>query len=273
MRALLAISVGNTRTAMAHFHDGHVHGSHRLSNQDLEAIVAAAAAEWEHLGAHEDQDATCVLASVNDAVADALEPLLAARLGTEVWRIGRDIGVPVGECLDPGARPGADRLLNAAAAFDVMKSACVVVDAGTAVTVDFVDGHGVFQGGAIAPGAAMQLRALHRETHALPQVEFRQPAEEPFGRSTEEAMLQGVYHGLRGMVWRLVERYAQAYGAFPPVIATGGDAALLFEGDELVDRIVPDLTLMGIDVAVRMAGDDADAPADEGGDGGAASGG
>ena len=65
--------------------------------------------------------------------------------------------------------------------------------------------------------------------------------------------LQGVYHGIRGMVQRLVEQYAEHYGAFPTVIATGGDAQVLFGNDELVERIVPELTLMGIAAAARYA--------------------
>lgn len=251
MTALLAISVGNTRTALGAFRDGVLLESDRVANDDAGAIVARAAGYWTTLQG--DESPVCVIASVNDPVADDLERRLESALGTEPARIGRDLAAPVGECLDPGTTPGADRLLNAAAAWDVMKSACIVIDAGTAVTVDFVDGDGVFHGGAIAPGAAMQLASLHAHTAALPKVAFAQPEDVPYGRNTAEAMLQGVYHGIRGMAWRLVERYAQSYGAFPPVVATGGDAATLFSGDELVDRIVPDLTLLGIAVAVRRA--------------------
>ena len=141
-----------------------------------------------------------------------------------------------------------------------MKQACIIVDAGTAVTVDFVDGEGTFHGGAIAPGGALQLRALHEHAAALPELKFNAPTDEAFGRSTSQAMLQGVYHGIRGMIWRLVEQYAEAYGAYPMVIATGGDAEILFARDELIDRIVPDLTLMGIAAAARrsLVSDDAD---------------
>jgi type III pantothenate kinase len=155
--------------------------------------------------------------------------------------------------LDPETITGMDRLLNALAAYRRLRQACVVVDAGTAVTIDFVDGEGTFHGGAIAPGARMQLRSLHRQTAALPEIEFRKPDDETFGRSTAEAMLRGVYHGIRGAVWRLVERYADRYGAYPHVIATGGDAEVLFADDELVDRIVPELTLHGIAACVEHA--------------------
>lgn len=251
MIPLLAISVGNTRTAIAAFVDGAIRASDRVDHGDPEALAQSAERLWRSLEPADDR--VCVIASVNDPIADPLERALEDRLGIEIDRIGRDLAAPIGECLDPGTRPGSDRLLNAAAAWDVMKSACIVVDAGTAVTVDFIDGEGVFHGGAIAPGAAMQLAALHEHTAALPRVAFAQPDDVPFGRNTAEAMLQGVYHGIRGLVWRLVERYAQGYGAFPPVIATGGDAQVLFGDDELIDRLVPDLTLLGIALAVRRA--------------------
>ena len=90
-------------------------------------------------------------------------------------------------------------------------------------------------------------------TAALPELAFHAPDNEAFGRNTAQAMYHGVFHGIRGMVQRLVEQYAEAYGAFPVVIATGGDAQTLFEGEALIDRIVPDLTLMGIEVAAKHA--------------------
>jgi hypothetical protein len=66
-------------------------------------------------------------------------------------------------------------------------------------------------------------------------------------------MLRGVYHGARGLAWRLIERYAEEYGGFPLVIATGGDAAALFSDDELVNQVVPDLVLRGIALAAQVA--------------------
>lgn len=250
MSFLLAISVGNTRTAVGHFHGRDLHAVEHLPNDDAKAVVAAAAEQWKH--AEEAEDAEIVIASVNDPAAARVEADLAARLGTDVWRVGRDLEIPIGRRLDPGTRTGQDRLLAAAAAYDMLKQAVIVVDAGTCVTVDFVDGEGTFHGGAIAPGAQLQLRAMHQGTNALPDLEFRLPdADETFGRNTEQAMLLGVYEGIRGMVQRLTERYSEAYGAFPLVLATGGNAAAIFEHDVVVSRVVPDLVLRGIQVAVR----------------------
>ncbi len=124
----------------------------------------------------------------------------------------------------------------------------VVVDAGTAITVDVCNDAGEFLGGAIAPGAGMQLDALHEHTAKLPRVTLEVPVD-PQGASTEEAIRHGVYHGVRGMVKELVENYATSLGYWPDVIATGGDAPKLFEGWELIHAVAPDLTLYGIALA------------------------
>lgn len=248
---ILAVQVGNTRVQLGLFDDDRLDQSFRFPNTDVAAIVAEATRLWEEI--KDEPQAAIVLASVNEKAAKPLQSMIEDQLGAEIYRIGDDIPVPIGEALDPETLVGADRLLNAAAAWDRLKQACVIVDVGTAVTVDFVDGEGTFHGGAIAPGVTMQLKALHEHTDALPLIAFRKPSDEAWGKNTAEAMLRGVYEGVRGLVWKLVERYAEAYGAFPLVIATGGDADALFGEDELVNRIVPDLTLQGMAVAARHA--------------------
>lgn len=250
---LLAVSVGNSTTRFGRFVGQELARSHRVPNANvghvIEQLVAAAGELPDG-----DEPTSIVVASVNEPVATKLVAALKERTDHEVFRLGTDLGIPIRTALLEHATPGQDRLLNALAAFDRMKKACVVVDAGTAVTVDFVDGQGVFQGGAIAPGASMALHALHEKTAALPHVHLARPSEtDPFGRDTAQAMVSGVFWGIRGLVRILVERYAEAYEAYPPVVVTGGDAVMIFEGDELIDRIVPDLTLMGIETACRLA--------------------
>lgn len=239
---------------MARVDDGAITDSLRFANTDIDDVVGMLA-QWTSPSANAAAQSPKVVAvaSVNEPVGLTLTERIESQLDVEIFRVGDDMPVPVGRQLDPETMTGVDRLLNAAAAFDALKQACVIVDAGTAITVDFVDGQGTFHGGAIAPGASMQLKALHEHTAALPDIAFRAPENEAFGRSTAQAMYHGVFHGIRGMVQRLVEHYAEAYGAFPMVVATGGDAQTLFADEPLVDRIVPDLTLMGIAVTARHA--------------------
>ncbi len=252
--SILLASVGNTRTAVALASRNRLDRVNRLRNGDPGPVIDSMR---DCLNGTADAGPPLILvATVNRRVSDPLMARLDRDLHARVLRIGDDLPIPVGTCIDADARPGQDRLLNAAAAFDRFRQACVVIDAGTAVTIDFVDGEGTFHGGAIAPGAQMQLDALHQWTDALPALAFAAPDPEPFGPNTTQAMLQGVFHGIRGMVRHITERYAEAYRAYPAVIATGGDAHHLFDTDELVEHIVDDLTLHGMLAALRAGGDD-----------------
>lgn len=249
---LLAISAGNSTTRFGLFQGSELVKPMRASNAAFAALVDQVSALADELPDSTETDRSAiVLSTSNQPLADRLVGELEARTGRDVFRIGGDLPIPIETALSPNATPGQDRLLNAIAAFDHLKQACIVVDCGTAITVDFVDGEGVFQGGAILPGANMQLHALHQGTAALPHVHLAAPAPGPFGKDTTQAMLHGVYYGVRGAVRHLAERYAEAYEAYPPIIVTGGDAPIIFDADELIDRIIPDLTLWGIEAACR----------------------
>jgi len=252
---IVAVSVGNTRTRFGVFEGATAVSTRMEPNSDPEALleaVAAAAREIESA-----PGGAVVVASVNAPVSEPLIERLSQRVGAPVLRIGADVPAPIAHTLGPRHTTGQDRLLNALAAYQQARQACVVIDAGTAITIDFVDGEGVFHGGAIAPGANMMLRALHEGAAQLPAVEFLRPDAETFGKTTREAMLNGVFYGARGMVRMLAERYAERYGAYPRIIATGGDAEALFEEDDFVERIDPNLVLEGVALAAlagaRMA--------------------
>ncbi len=246
---MLVVSVGNTRTRFARLEEGKLQPSRVVDNADIAGASAAA------IDAATGASGTLpvLMASVNDPAADRLEQALEGA-GCRVTRFVRDIPIPIQNTLEDDSTVGQDRLLDALGAFSRSQQACIVIDAGTAVTVDFVDGQGVFHGGAIAPGARMMLRAMHQHTAALPEVNLSPEllsAASPFGKTTSEAMALGVAGAVRGLVHLLIDRYAEFYGAYPRVVATGGDAALLFEGDDLVEHIVPDLTLVGMVAAAE----------------------
>ena len=258
---ILAINVGNTRTQFARFEGAERRTLGVEPNSPLEALTDALLAELASLR-DEGEKPVAVIASVNRAVAAEVERALTASApDCEVIVAGRDMPIEINHSLDESGEQtvGQDRLFNALGAFAMRPEACVIVDAGTAVTVDFIDGEGVFHGGAIAPGARMMLRALREQTAALPEVAFAEPhglgdplspgSLEPFGKNTPQAMLNGVFFSIRGLVRVLTERYAEKYEAYPRVVVTGGDAQTVFASEELVDAIVPDLTLRGVAAA------------------------
>jgi len=240
---ILALAVGNSRTRLGLFIGSDLHDPRSVSNDDP-ARIAAAAASFDLPEGH----ASIVIASVNDPIANAITRALAKGplAGIEVHRVGRDLPIPINHTLDDPSTVGHDRLLNAIGAYAKTGQACVIIDAGTAVTVDFIDGEGSFHGGAIMPGVQMMLDALHEHAVALPGLRFEPPTVDPFGVDTKSAMLLGVAEAVRGGAHALATRYANYYEAYPQIIATGGDAAALFEHDEIVEHLVPDLQLIGI---------------------------
>jgi type III pantothenate kinase len=168
--------------------------------------------------------------------------------GQKIQWVGREIELPIKVLTKPPTDTGVDRIVNCAAAYEQMQKACIVVDAGSAITVNVCNDQGDFLGGAIAPGVGMMLDALHEKTARLPRIEFAVPTDE-FGQSTQQAILHGIYGSIRGLVKELAEHYAMALGNWPEIIATGGDASALFKDWELIHAISPDLTLYGVALA------------------------
>lgn len=246
---LLAINVGNSRTQIGSFRHESLDRIAYAENDSPADLAKALNQAFEPL---RETDSIVYMSSVNEPQAQRVIKAVKHDLGQPVMRIEKDAVAPIGRQLDPETLVGEDRLLNAAAAYDQVKQAVVVISAGTAVTVDLVDGAGTFHGGAILPGAQMMLDALTNNTHLLPAIQFATPRE-AIGRNTVEAMLTGVFTGIRGAVRELVEQYAVLLGAYPRVLATGGNAQMLFTDYELVERVIPELTLMGIAVTHRIA--------------------
>lgn len=247
---LIAICVGNTRTRVGHFHNGELVIASTVSSADAEAV-----AETVRTLVAELEAPVVMMSSVRPAAADAIEAAVEQiPAAGKVGRVGREIAIPIRHTLDDDSTVGQDRVLNAIAAFEKAGQACIVVDVGTAVTVDFVDGEGVFHGGVILPGLNMMLRALHEQTAALPALSFAMPdaTRGTLGKDTKHAMTLGVLAAVRGGVRQQAEACAEFYGAYPAIIATGGDMAVL-ESDGLIEHFVADLQLLGVAACVRKA--------------------
>lgn len=243
---LMVLNVGNTRTAVAVFVGGELQHVERVPNDDKSRFPDVVRDAWSKIA---DKDSPAVAgASVNPAVMEAIEHVVQQVAAAKVEWVGRDLDLPIRVLTDPPTDTGVDRIVNVAAAFEQLGKGCVVVDAGTAVTISACNDKGDFLGGVIAPGVSLQLRSLHEYTAKLPEVTFDVP-KGVFGRTTTEAIRHGVYHGIRGLVKEVVENFATELGSWPEAIGTGGDAGKLFDGWEIVHAISPDLTLYGIALA------------------------
>lgn len=139
---------------------------------------------------------------------------------------------------------GADRLANAVAVKTLYGAPSIVVDFGTGTTFDVVDKTGAYCGGAILPGVGISLRALHDFTAKIPRVKFQRT---PFaiGKTTEDAVRSGIYHGALGTTRELLLRIRKEIGFAAPAVATGGWCRV-FKGTPLFNHVEPDLTLIGM---------------------------
>lgn len=242
----MVLNVGNSRLGIGVFVAGELQHTDRIAHEQRQDWPARLAHAWKMIEGKEN--AAVAGASVNPPMDADIARAVRQATGQAVEWVGKEIDLPIPVLTEVPAETGVDRVLNVAAAYEEVRGPCVVIDAGTALTINLCSEKGEFVGGTIAPGAGMQLDALHGGTAQLPEVKLATP-DGAFGKNTRQAMLHGVFHGIRGMVREVIENYATELRSWPEVVATGGDAALLFEGWELVGGIVPDLTLYGIALA------------------------
>ena len=174
-----------------------------------------------------------------------IEPLLAGEAPVD-YAIDIDVD-------DPRSL-GADRAVNAIAAHAKYPGDLIVVDFGTATTLDVIDFNGAYKGGIIAPGINLSLDALVGNTAKLPRIAIEVPkSDSVIGRNTEDQMLIGVFWGYVAMMEGLIARMRAEIGRPAKVIATGGLAVLFNEATNIFDAVDSDLTLDGLAILAERA--------------------
>jgi len=245
---LLAIDVGNTETVVGVFRDEELAWRWRMSTvldrtADELALLFGGFLQQQELSF--DRNVTgVVLSSVVPSATQALREMVRRyfRFPPVVVEPGVKTGVPV--LTDNPKEVGADRIVNALAAFTRFGGPCVVVDFGTATTFDCVSDQGEYVGGAIAPGLQVAARALFEHTARLPLVELVAP-NAAIGKNTVESVQSGLIFGYASLIDGMVERIAKELG-HPTVVATGGLAPVVIEECKTVDHHEPWLTLEGL---------------------------
>jgi type III pantothenate kinase len=248
--ALLALDVGNTRIGMSVWDDDGLHASRRIACDDPAQWPQALREAWAET--HGAARRAVVMASVAPTVAAGLSSVIEQVCAQQPLQPGRDLPLPMALDLERPEEVGVDRVCSAAAAFDRIQAACVVASFGTAICVDCVSSEGAFLGGAILPGFEMSCAALHDRTAQLPHVQPQAP-NGPFGKTTREAIVNGIVYGAVGALREIVERYATELREWPQLVITGGNAPLVKDLADFVDSVVPDLCLMGVALAYRRA--------------------
>ena len=244
----LAIDIGNTNIHIGIFEDDVLHSSYSVKSEFPRPLLENLKNTLNPATLNKPQ--SVVISSVNPKVEVFVIEYIQKHFFVNPQFIGKDIPIPVAVLTDQPDRVGVDRLVNALAAFERTKSWTIVVDAGTAITVDVINDGGAFMGGIIAPGMGISSKALHHYTALLPEIPVNKP-KTILGKNTEGAINSGIYWGTVGMVSRLISMLCDELRCQPAIIATGGDAQLLAQEIPKITCVIPCLTLEGIKIAYK----------------------
>ena len=265
MTTLLVIDIGNTNVSLGIFDYRNEHGelsqhwrtgTHREQTSDEVALMLTALFE------HADRNVSEVTHVIISSVVPPLLPIWE-RVSTKLFDrppivVGPGIrtGMPVR--YENPREVGADRIVNALAAYETLGGPVIVVDFGTATTFDCISREGEYLGGAIFPGIHTSMEALFERASMLHRVEIARP-KSVIGKTTTGALQSGLLFGYAGVVDAMVERIRGELGADAQVVATGGLAHLVGSESSAIERVEPFLTLEGLRIIFEKNRPQADA--------------
>ena len=245
---LLAIDIGNTNIAFGVFEGETLRATWNIATDlnktaDEYAVLLLNLLPRDGLALSDiDHAVICSVVPPLDAIFDELIKRYL-RTSPLVISPGVKTGVRIG--IDNPREVGADRVVNAAAANRLYGGPIIVIDFGTATTLDAISEDGEYLGGAIAPGIGIAAEALFTRASKLPRIELV-PPEHAIGRNTVTAMQSGVMFGYVGLVESLVARIRQELGGKAKVVATGGLANIISKETNVIDEVNSNLTLFGL---------------------------
>lgn len=246
-RALLVVDVGNTNTVLGLYEGSELLRHWRLTTRREETAdeIALSVRGLLEASGRPEAPRDVIIANVVPPLKFPLRQALRQICGQEPLFVepGIKTGMPI--LYDIPQEVGADRIVNAVAAYARLGGPCIVVDFGTATTFDVVTERGEYSGGVIVPGISISADALFEKAARLWRVEIRRP-ERVIGKTTIASVQSGLYFGYLSLVDGVVDRIARELGVKPRVIATGGLAELFGGGSERIEEVDPLLTLKGL---------------------------
>jgi type III pantothenate kinase len=245
---LLAIDVGNSNIVLGIYDGARLVASWRAATEVLRqtdeyAVMLHGLCQLE--GVELRRVSGVALSSVVPPLTETFRQLARRYLRVEPLVVEPGIRTGIRVRTDNPKEVGADRIVNALAAQQLYGTPVIVVDLGTATTLDAVSADGDYLGGAIAPGIMVALEALVGRTSRLQRIEVTRPRS-AIGRNTVSAMQSGLLFGYVGLLEGLIERIQRELDGTARVVATGGLAQLLAGETSTIDVVNPDLTLEGL---------------------------
>ncbi len=252
---IIAVDIGNTSVNIGLYLKGEEQFIKSIPGQDRAKLTSLFKSAWQKIpitksSKEKKRDGVIVISSVKPAWTKLIQQIVKGDLGEKVHIIGKDVPLPISLWVDEPDKVGTDRVVSAAAAYAVVEDAVVVADFGTAVTIDLVDEHGIFQGGVICPGFEISTEALKQNTAQLPKVKIKKP-KVPYGKTTNQAINCGLYYSAVATLQEVIRRYAEKIGKWPHTVLTGSAAETIKDDCTFIDSYVPNLVIKGIVLAYR----------------------
>ena len=242
----LAVDIGNTNISIGSFQGKKLISHYYVNNKSLANQKAAFPLSSFLL----NQTRNILVASVNPKTESVFYKYLGKKHKKKVLKIGKEIKLKMPILVDNPQKVGVDRLLNALAAYSRTKTLTIIIDFGTAITIDIVSKNGEFLGGLILPGIKTSAYALNKQTALLPEVVIKR-TKNIIGKNTEDAIKAGIYFGMVGSITHILNKVRKVYGDLQYTIATGGDAETFRKDVPKIDKVIPRLTLEGIRIAFK----------------------
>ena len=251
---ILVIDVGNTHTIVGVYDNKKLLSYWRIST-DLNKTED----EYGMLVKNLLSNSNLSLSNIKSVVISCVIPQVSwilKKMSTDYFKVSALIvgpGIKTEICIkiDDPKEVGADRIVNAIAAYKLYGGPVIIVDFGTATTFCAVNADGVYLGGAIAPGLEISVEALFEKTAKLPKIELIKP-KHSIGSNTIMAMQSGMFFGYLGLINELIRRFKRELGEDSVVVATGGQAELIGNESRLIDKVNPLLTLEGLRMIYEM---------------------
>lgn len=245
---LLVIDVGNTNMVLGVYKDTELLDHWRISTDrqrttDEYGVLIRELFYLNDLRA--DDINAIIISSVVPPVVPTLERMCQRYFGLSPLLIGPGVKTGMDIRYDNPREVGADRIVNAVAAYEKYGGPAIIVDFGTATTFCAVDAKGVYLGGSICPGIGISTEALVQRTAKLPRIELKR-TDSVICRNTIESMQAGVFYGFVGQVEGIVSRMRRELDMSARVVATGGLAVVIAPATKTIDVVEPMLTLEGL---------------------------
>ena len=245
---LLVIDVGNTNIVLGVYKDTELLDHWRISTDrqrttDEYGVLIRELFYLNDLRA--DDINAIIISSVVPPVVPTLERMCQRYFGLSPLLIGPGVKTGMDIRYDNPREVGADRIVNAVAAYEKYGGPVIIVDFGTATTFCAVDAKGVYLGGSICPGIGISTEALVQRTAKLPRIELKR-TDSVICRNTIESMQAGVFYGFVGQVEGIASRMRRELDMSARVVATGGLAVVIAPATKTIDVVEPMLTLEGL---------------------------